>query len=315
MKLLSPFLWTACVTPFNDKGDSIDYSSLQLLLTMQAEAENGVVLLGSTGESLSLTDHERRTLVNFLCELKLNTKIIIGVPGVNLYQALEWLDFCKGMPIYGYLITTPIYTKPGIMGQTLWFEKLLEKAHVPAMLYNIPSRTGVSLHVETVRNLSSHEKFWAIKDSSGIINTLINYKKVAPNIEVFCGDDNMILEMAAYGAAGLVSVASNLWPYIVHKYVKQCLLLFQRIALESKKEATTKVIENEVKSSTSIWQQACKTLCIASNPIPTKALLHDIGIIKHKTVRLPLSTEDLSSIEVLRQANVMVSKWEKLINN
>lgn len=286
----STFLWTACVTPFNCSGDSIDYQSLQRLLTMQAEAENGVVLLGSTGESLSLTDSEKRTLVEFVCELKLNTKIIIGVPGVNLYQTLEWLDFCKGMPIHGYLMTTPIYAKPGIMGQTLWFEKLLEKAHVPAMLYNIPSRAGVSLHAETVRNLSSHEKFWAIKDSSGTVDTLTQYKKVAPNIEVFCGDDNMIPDMAAKGAAGLVSVAANVWPRVVHEYVKQCMSG-----------------ENPQADS---WQQACKTLFTASNPIPTKALLHDIGLIEHKTVRLPLSTEDLPSIETLRQANKMILGWE-----
>lgn len=286
----STFLWTACVTPFNCSGDSIDYQSLQRLLTMQAEAENGVVLLGSTGESLSLTDSEKRTLVEFVCELKLNTKIIIGVPGVNLYQTLEWLDFCKGMPIHGYLMTTPIYAKPGIMGQTLWFEKLLEKAHVPAMLYNIPSRAGVSLHAETVRNLSSHEKFWAIKDSSGTVDTLTQYKKVAPNIEVFCGDDNMIPDMAAKGAAGLVSVAANVWPRVVHEYVKQCM------------SGENPQADN--------WQQACKALFIASNPIPTKALLHDIRLIEHKTVRLPLSTEDLPSVETLRQANKMILEWE-----
>lgn len=286
----STFLWTACVTPFNCSGDSIDYQSLQRLLTMQAEAENGVVLLGSTGESLSLTDSEKRTLVEFVCELKLNTKIIIGVPGVNLYQTLEWLDFCKGMPIHGYLMTIPIYAKPGIMGQTLWFEKLLKKAHMPAMLYNIPSRAGVSLHAETVRNLSSHEKFWAIKDSSGTVDTLTQYKKVAPNIEVFCGDDNMIFDMAAKGAAGLVSVAANVWPSVVHEYVKQCM--------------------SGKNPQADSWQQACKALFTASNPIPTKALLHDIGLIEHKTVRLPLSTEDLPSVETLRQANKMILGWE-----
>ncbi|MDR2831309.1 MAG: 4-hydroxy-tetrahydrodipicolinate synthase [Rickettsiales bacterium] len=288
----STFLWTACVTPFNYNGNSIDYSSLQRLLTIQAEAENGVVLLGSTGESLSLTDSEKRTLVEFVCKLKLNTKIIIGVPGVNLYQTLEWLDFCKDMPIHGYLMTTPIYAKPGIMGQTLWFENLLKKAHVPAMLYNIPSRAGVNLHAETVHNLSSHGKFWAIKDSSGSVDTLAQYKEVAPNIEVFCGDDDMILNMAAKGAVGLVSVAANVWPRVVHEYVKECF--------------------NGENPQTDSWQQACKALFIASNPIPTKALLHDIGLIEHKTVRLPLSTKDLPSLGILRQVNEMILGWKKL---
>ncbi|QKX01857.1 4-hydroxy-tetrahydrodipicolinate synthase [Wolbachia endosymbiont of Cruorifilaria tuberocauda] len=311
MKLLSPFLWTACVTPFDYRGD-IDYRGLCRLLMMQAKAENGVVLLGSTGECLSLTDHERRTLVNFVCELELSMKIIVGVPGVNLYQTLEWLDFCKDMPIYGYLMTTPIYTKPGTVGQTLWFEKLLEKAHVPAMLYNIPSRAGVSLYVETVHNLSNHEKFWAIKDSSGTVDTLVEYKKVAPNIEIFCGDDNMILDMATYGAVGLVSVASNLWPCIAHEYVKRCLLPLQGMAMKSRDEISAQMTRSLAKDLTNIWQQACKALCVASNPIPIKALLHDIGVIEYGTVRLPLSTEDLPSMETLRQANKIVYELEEL---
>jgi len=288
---MSDFLWTACVTPFNNNGNDIDYRSLQRLLTMQAEAGNGIVLLGSTGEGLSLTNAEKCALIEFACQLKLNTKIIVGVPGVNLHQTLEWLDFCKDMPIHGYLMTTPIYTKPGIIGQTLWFEKLLEKAHMPAMLYNIPSRAGTSLYPETVRNLCGHERFWAIKDSSGTVETLVEYQAVAPNIQVFCGDDNMIPATAVMGAVGLVSVASNLWPRITRKYVEKCL--------------------SSEKPSTDIWWKVCKTLFIASNPVPTKALLHEIGLIEHKTVRLPLSTQDLPSIDILKQANKMIIEWEK----
>ncbi|MDN5248115.1 MAG: 4-hydroxy-tetrahydrodipicolinate synthase [Wolbachia endosymbiont of Tyrophagus putrescentiae] len=285
--MLSNFLWTACVTPFNWNGDDIDYESLHRLLIAQADSENGIVLLGSTGESLSLTNTEKRTLVEFVCQLKLNIKIIVGVPGVNLHEALEWLDFCKDMPIHGYLITTPIYTKPGIIGQTMWFEKLLEKAHVPAMLYNIPSRAGTSLYPETVRNLFNHEKFWAIKDSSGTVETLVEYKSIAPNIEVFCGDDNMIQATAAMGATGLVSVASNCWPHITRKYVQKCLQ-GEKLPIDS-------------------WWKACKSLFTASNPIPVKALLCDIGLIDHKTVRLPLSAEDLPSIEILKQAHDLLT--------
>lgn len=284
-------MWTACVTPFSKKGDEVDYESLQRLLERQAEAENGIVLLGSTGESLSLTESEKHTLVKFVCKLQLNTQIIVGVPGINLHQTLGWLDFCKDMPIHGYLMTTPIYTKPGIIGQTLWFERLLEKAHVPAILYNIPSRAGINLHPETVRNLSSHDKFWAIKDSSGTTDTLIEYKKFAPNVEIFCGDDNMIDDMAAKGASGLVSVASNIWPEMVSEYVKKSI------------EATH---NHELPINKNTWHKACKALFIASNPIPTKALLYDIGFIGHKTVRLPLSTEDLPSIELLRQVDKMI---------
>lgn len=72
---------------------------------------------------------------------------------------------------------------------------------------------------------------------------------------------------------------------------------------------------NDMKSSTDIWQQACKALFTASNPTPTKTLLHDIGLIEHQTVRLPLSTEDLPSVEILRQANKMILGWKELTND
>jgi 4-hydroxy-tetrahydrodipicolinate synthase len=284
------FLWTACITPFDGTGDNIDYESLERLLKIQSKTESGIVLLGSTGEGLSLAESEKRKLVEFVCGLGLNTKIIVGVPGINLYQSMEWIDFCKGMPIHGYLMTTPVYTRPGIIGQTLWFEKLLEKADIPSMLYNVPSRAGIKLYSETVRNLSKHNKFWAIKDSSGAIDTMIEYKEAASHIELFCGDDNMMPVMAAIGATGLVSVVSNLWPYATYEYVKKCL--------------------NGDKSLYNTWWYVCKALSTASNPIPVKVLLCDMGVIESDAVRLPLNRDDLPSIAVLRQANQMILDWE-----
>ncbi len=284
------FVWTACITPFDYTGDNIDYRSLQRLLKIQAEARNGIILLGSTGEGLSLTESEKRMLVEFVCGLGLNTRIIVCVPGVNLHQSLEWIEFCNSLPIYGYLMTTPVYTKPGIVGQTLWFEKLLKKSDFPSMLYNVPSRTGVKLYPETVRNLSEHNKFWAIKDSSGTISTMIEYKEAASHIELFCGDDIMMQVVTDVDVIGLVSVASNLWPYATYNYVKRCF--------------------NGDKSLQNTWWNVCKPLFTTSNPIPVKALLHDLGLIECGTVRLPLSRNDLPSISALRKANEMILDWD-----
>lgn len=123
----------------------------------------------------------------------------------------------------------------------------------------------------------------------------------------------MIFDIADRGVAGLVSVAANVWSHVAHEYVKQCLnhelslLSFQRVTLESRRKPV-QMKGNDMKSSTDIWQQACKALFIASNPIPTKALLHDIGLIEHKTVRLPLSTEDLPSIKKWRQVTAWMER-------
>lgn len=288
--MLEQILWTASITPFDANGSKIDYESLDRLLHLQAEAGNGIVLLGSTGEGLSLTDQEKQEILKFACQLNLNTQIIVGVPSHNLQAALDWLEFCNDLPIQGYLLTTPIYTKPGVMGQTCWFEKLLNKASHPGMLYNIPGRAGVPLHPEAVGNLQHHDNFVALKDSSGTVESVVGYKIAAPDVEVYCGDDYMMPAMASEGAVGLVSIASNAWPSATRRYVEYSLK------------------GGKIKSK--VWWQACKSLFTASNPIPIKALMKDAGLINHDTVRLPLSQGDLPSRQTLLAYHETIKNWE-----
>lgn len=290
MNVKEQILWTACVTPFNQDGSGIDYESLERLLRYQEQAGAGIVLLGSTGEGLSLTDQERREIVTFACKLNLKTEILVGVPSHNFIAAQEWLEFCNDMPINGYLMTTPIYTKPGVQGQTKWFEALLDKSKHLAMLYNIPGRAAIKLHTDVIKNLQSHEKFWAIKDSSGTIESLAEYKIAAPNIAVFCGDDYMMPAMAAMGGAGLVSVVSNAWPAATKLYVQLCL--------------------NGQKLKSKIWYQVCKAVFSASNPIPIKVLLSGAGLISYETVRLPLSALDLPNRKELAKYHEIMMNWK-----
>lgn len=273
--IISQILWTACVTPFKENGKQIDYKSFESILRLQEKAGNGILLLGSTGEGLSISDKERKEILEFAFKLNLKSQIIVGVPSYNLNIALEWLKFCNNFPINGYLMTTPLYTKPGIYGQAEWFKALLDSAKYQCMLYNIPGRAGIKLHSEVVKNLQDHEKFVALKDSSGMVDSIVEYKLAAPKIGIFCGDDYMMPAMASEGAIGLVSVISNALPLETRRYVEHCM---KGLRIESK-----------------IWWQACKALFSASNPIPLKALMMDVGLIENDTVRLPLSMKDLPS--------------------
>ena len=284
-------LWTACITPFDASGEHIDFISLKKILQIQEQAGNGILFFASTGEGISLQDKERKEVLEFVLNLGLSIPIMVGVPSYNLYNALEFLDFCKSLPISSYLLTTPIYTKPGINGQTAWFEKLLNNINVPAMLYNIPSRAGVKLYSETIKNLYGHENLWAIKDCSGGLEMPTEYKTVAPDIEIFCGDDYMLPSMVTAGASGLISVASNVWAKATRKYVEHCL--------------------NYKSLNTSVWWNSSRALFSASNPIPLKALMHHIGLILYPTVRVPLSLDDLPSLETLYNAHNEIMNWEK----
>ena len=286
--MLEQILYTACVTPFDRNGDSIDYQSLEKLLKMQENAGNGIVLLGSTGEGLSLSDHERKEIIKFAFGLGLKTQIIAGIPSHNLKAALDWLEFCNQFPVSGYLATTPIYTKPGVNGQIGWFKAILEHTNHSVMAYNIPGRSGIKLHPESVKNLLGYKNFLAIKDSGGTVDSIVDYKIAAPDMAIYCGDDYLMPAMAAEGAAGLISVASNAWPEATRGYVQKSLKMEK--------------LQNK------LWWQACRALFTASNPIPVKALLKDIGVINHDTVRLPLSMSDLPARELLLS-------YHKLINN
>lgn len=284
-------LWTAIVTPFTEDMQQIDYASFLLLLKEQESAGNGVILLGSTGEGLSLSNQERKDFVRFACEQNLSIPLMVGVPSYNLETALDWIEFANSQKISGYLLTTPIYTKPGVEGQIAWFKQLLDKSKHQCMLYNIPSRAGVKLHSEVVKNLASHPNFYAIKDSGGQIETIVEYKLSAPDIMVYCGDDNMLPAYAAEAASGLISVASNIWPLAVKKYVDQAL--------------ERKIFHDK------IWWKVCKALFAASNPIPVKVLLAKLGKIKSASLRLPLSSADLKSAEELLEVNELVENWQK----
>jgi 4-hydroxy-tetrahydrodipicolinate synthase len=281
-------LYTALVTPF-DKHGELDFISLERLVRAQESASNGIVLFGSTGESLALSDQERQKLLTFVCNLKAQISLIVGVPSYNLNAALQWLHFCRDLPLDGYLMTTPIYTKAGIKGQSAWFEKLLDNAAHKAMLYNIPSRAGVHLYSQTIKNLAQHPRLWALKDSSGGVESLIAYRDAAPTLKLLCGDDYLMPAYASLGAEGLVSVLGNAWPQATRRYVIKALT----------KEAF----------KSSLWWHAGKALTSASNPIPIKALLKDIGLIDSDTLRLPLDIQDLPSRDFLLEFHPKLCNW------
>ena len=145
-------LWTALVTPFDQQGN-VDYDTLTTLVSEQEAAHNGILLLGSTGEGLALTLKEQQGIVEHVCQLKPSVPLMVAVGGSNLAQQKEWVSYCNQLPIHSYLLGSPLYAKPGAVGQTHWYESLLNESVHPCMLYNVPGRSGVSIPIETIENL------------------------------------------------------------------------------------------------------------------------------------------------------------------
>jgi 4-hydroxy-tetrahydrodipicolinate synthase len=291
MKNLNSYpLWTAVVTPMH-ADSTIDYESLEKVLRMQEKANNGIVVLGSTGEALNLSKRECKRVLEFTMKLNLKVPVMTGIGGYHLEETLEYLAYLETLPLDAYLMVTPLYAKPGDHGQTHWFKSLMDKASKPCMLYNVPGRTAVKMSFEAVKNLSHHKNFWAIKEASGSVLDFKKYVAANPLARVYSGDDGMVNDYVPFGCAGLVSVASNIWPLETHLYVKK--------ALEKKLTA----------EDVALWKKASDTMFIASNPVPVKNILWATGAIKTKTMRAPLSDRDLSNNAPILEAHKNVQAW------
>jgi 4-hydroxy-tetrahydrodipicolinate synthase len=290
MDLKSYSLWTALVTPVLD-NNQVDFESLTKLVNQQVEAQNGLLILGSTAEALNINLATRKSIIEHVIALKPSSPIMVGVGGHLIEEQLEWLSYLEKLPVQAYLMVTPLYAKPGAKGQTHWFKTLMDSVTRPVMLYNVPGRTAAPLSLGAVEALNQHPNFWAIKEASGSVERMKEYLKAAGGKAVFCGDDALMPDFALAGSTGLVSVASNAWPKETHLYVKQCLSR----SFDAKE----------------LWTKAANSLFVVSNPVPVKRLLAERGDIKSSRMVPPLSHEDMPSAAPVLEADIAVKGWFK----
>jgi len=201
----------AIVTPFTESA--VDFGKLAELLDMHLEAgTNAIVPVGTTGESPTLSHEEHREVIRFTVE-HVNGKIpVIGGTGSNsTEEAIELTKFAKETGADGALVVTPYYNKPTQAGLYEHYKAIAESANIPIILYDVPSRTGITIEAETVARLSKIPNIVALKDATGTPN---NVSKVlnACDITILSGDDGMALPMMAVGAKGLISVVANIVP-------------------------------------------------------------------------------------------------------
>lgn len=285
-------LWTALVTPLYSDG-SIHFTDLKNLIGRQEKAGNGVLLAGSTGEGLALSESEKKEIINFVSGLNVQVPIMAGVGGFNLSSQAEWITWCNQTTIDSFLLVNPLYAKPGSKGQIKWFTFLLDAATKPCMIYNIPSRTGSKIHPEVIKAIKDHPNFWSVKEASGSINDYREFRETVPDVPFYSGDDALMAHFSVLGSHGLVSVAANVWPEATKLYVKKCL-------------------NRETQSLFPLWNNAVDELFSAPNPIPVKRLLKEKGLIEFSALRAPLTEDELNSTENLLEADKAIINWYNL---
>ena len=284
-----PLVWTALITPLFD-DDSIDYVSLRKLVLQQNVAHNGILLLGSTGEGLALTAQEHLSIVQYVCAITLQVPIMVAVGGYNLNEQLAWIAKCNKLPINAYLLTSPIYAKPGPVGQKAWFKSLLDAANVPCMLYNVPSRSSVEISFLALQQLQNHKNCWALKEASGDLNKLLAYREHCPNLDLYSGEDAMMPYLASANVKGLVSVCANVWPEATREYVAMALA-------------------HQHEGLFPLWHKAMSALFQVSSPIPVKVLMAELNTISSAKLRLPLCQAELSAQHGLLDIHQQIQQW------
>src|SRR2546427_2281465 len=265
--------FTALVTPFLNGG--IDDSAFNKLIETQIAAGiSGVVAIGTTGESPTLSHEEREQVIRLSVATANKRCLVLAGTGSNATQhAIADTKLAEKLGVDGGLLVAPYYNKPSQEGLFRHFKTIADATSLPIVLYNIPGRCSVDILPETVVRLAKDcRNIVSIKEASGSVERVGELRRRLPeSFTILSGDDSLTLPFMAVGAAGVVSVASNLFPSEVCALVRAC---------ES----------GDLKSAATLHQKLLplfKDLFIEPNPVPVKTALGWRGSMSGE-VRLPL---------------------------
>ena len=284
-------LITAMVTPFGDDGE-LDYQQARNLAgSLLASGSDGLVISGTTGESPTLSGHEKvRLFREIKAEVGTKGAVIAGTGNYSTRESIELTKEAEQEGVDACLLVVPYYNKPTQEGLYQHFKAIADSTSLPCILYNVPSRTITSMSVETTLRLAEVENIVGVKEASGDLDQIGKIIDGAPHgFSVWSGNDNDTFAVMNLGGYGVVSVASNL----IGNQIKNMMdLILQGNRVEAASEHLRLL-------------PISKGLFVVSNPIPVKFALNQSGFRVGKP-RLPLVEPDAS---VSRQILDMLSGY------
>jgi 4-hydroxy-tetrahydrodipicolinate synthase len=264
--------YVALPTPFS--SDGIDWRALEQLVDWHVEqGSDGLVAVGTTGEGATLTDYERRSVIERTVERAARRiPVIAGVGTNNTAQTIELARFARSVGADAALVVTPYYNKPTQAGLVAHVCAVADASDLPLVLYNVPSRTGCDLKPATVAEIRRRApSAVALKEASGSIERAREVRSSC-DIDLVAGEDSLIAGFMALGGTGVIGVVANLAPARV---AELC-----RVARpEGHRLRTAELVA---------WlAPLCRDLFLETNPVPVKAALARMGRMR-EDVRLPL---------------------------
>lgn len=277
---------TALITPFTDTA--IDFESYEKMIEFQIEnGTDALVVLGTTGEPSTMTEAEKHEIIEFaIKKIAGRVPTIIGTGSNNTDYSIKLSIAAEKAGADGVLAVTPYYNKCTQNGLVEYYRAITEKIGIPLICYNVPARTGVNILPQTMAKIAELKNVDGIKEACGNMEQICETMRlIRGKSNLYSGDDNLNLPMLAIGAAGLISVASN----IVPKEVKAVCEYVRQNRYDLANELTDRLLP------------VIDALFYEVNPIPAKAAAKLIGLC-NGIVRAPLTELEPHNLERLKTA-------------
>ena len=252
----------ALITPFT-KDNQVNYEKLEELIEFQiANKTDAIIAAGTTAESATLTAEERMQVIKFCIERAKKRTIVIAGTGTN--NTASAVEFSKKSYEYGadmVMAVTPYYNKGNESGLIDYYTKIANSVKCPVIIYSVPSRTGVKLSLNVIKTLSEVSNIQGIKEASGDISYVADIANIAPKLDLYSGNDDMVTPMMALGAKGVISVTSNIIPRENHDMVMNFL-----------NGNVNEAIKTQIK-----YIDFVRAMFIETNPAPIKEAMNIMG--------------------------------------
>lgn len=274
----------AIVTPMNADG-SINYDEFGRVIDFQIDnGTDAIIVCGTTGESATMTDEEHVECIRYCIErVNKRVPVIAGTGSNDTKYAVDLSVEAEKLGADALLVVTPYYNKTSQRGLIAHFTAIADSVNIPIILYNVPSRTGVNIALDTYDVLANHKNIAAVKEASGNISSIAKIiEKCGDRLDVYSGNDDQIVPIMALGGKGVISVLSNVCPKETHDIAQLCL-------------------DNNIAEAAKLqikYLDLCNSLFIDVNPIPVKEAMNLIGF-KAGECRLPLLKMEQGKIDAL----------------
>ncbi len=274
----------AIVTPMHDDG-SVNFDKLEELIEFNiSNSSDAIIVCGTTGEAKTLNDKEHKDVVKFTIDtVNKRIPVIAGTGSNDTNYSVQMSKYAQSVGADALLLVTPYYNKTSQKGLFLHFKTIADSVDIPCILYNVPSRTGINIEIDTYKKLSEIKNIVAVKEASGNISQIAQIFAEC-DLDVYSGNDDQIVPIMSLGGIGVISVLSNIAPKQTHDICEHML-----------KGEYDKATQLQLKYLDMIGSLFCEV-----NPIPVKTALNIMGMAVGP-LRLPLC--DMSDENRVRLEN------------